>query len=199
MDSRIQFVSKYLDEVLPVFQEYKTEQFSQAMKLIENAYHSGNNIYICGNGGSAGTANHMVNDMGKGSVVKGRKRLKVIGLADNMSIFSAYANDNGYETVFVEQLKNFWNSGDILIAISASGNSPNIVKACEFVQKNKGHVIGLVGFSGGKLKELSSVAIHFKSHNYGVCEDAQLMFSHLASQYMYQYIKEKGDVSQFEE
>jgi D-sedoheptulose 7-phosphate isomerase len=197
MDERIAFSTKYLSEVLPVFEEYKTEKLSQALLAMEKAYLSNNQIFICGNGGSAGTSNHMVNDLAKGSSVEGKRRLRVIGLADNMSLFSALANDCGYETVFVEQMKNLWNPGDVLIAISASGNSPNVVKAAEFARNNQGHVIGLVGFTGGKLLELSHTAIHFKSHNYGVVEDAQLMFSHLSSQYLCKYIKEKGIPQKF--
>lgn len=197
MDSRISFSTRYLSEVLPVFNEYKTQQFSDALEILERAYDRESTIYICGNGGSAGTASHMVNDFSKGTSSEGKKRLRTLGLADNMSLFSAYGNDCGYETVFVEQLKNLWKPKDVLIAISASGNSPNVVKAAEFVRKNDGFVIGLVGFTGGKLLELSKPAIHFKSHNYGVCEDAQLMFSHLASQYLCNYIKEFGPASTY--
>lgn len=197
MDERIGFSTKYLNEVLPVFEEYKSRQYSEAIKAMETAYLADRQIFICGNGGSAGTSNHMVNDLSKGSSVDGKRRLRVIGLADNMSLLTALANDCGYETVFVEQLKNLWNPGDVLIAISASGNSPNVVKAAEFSRKNGGYVIGLVGFTGGKLLELSHSAIHFKSHNYGVVEDAQLMFSHLSSQYMCQFIKENGAAQKF--
>jgi D-sedoheptulose 7-phosphate isomerase len=135
----------------------------------------------------------MVNDLAKGSNVEGKKRLRVIGLGDNTSLLTAYANDCGYDTVFVEPMKNFWKKGDILIAISCSGNSPNVVKAAEYARANGGQVIGLIGFSGGKLKELSTFPIHFKSHNYGSVEDAQLMFSHVSSQYLMQYIKHAGD------
>jgi len=134
----------------------------------------------------------MVNDLAKGSVVDGKKRLRVLGLADNLSLLTAYANDCGYDSIFIEPMKSLWKKGDILIAISASGNSPNVVKAAEYARENGGEVIGLVGFSGGKLKELSNFPIHFKSHNYGSVEDAQLMFSHLSSQFLHQYIKENG-------
>lgn len=147
MDSRVAFSTRYLEETLPLFQEYRSDKFAQAMRLMEGAYQNENTIYICGNGGSAGTASHMVNDLSKGTIQKDKKRLRVLGLADNMSLFSAYANDNGYETVFEEQLKNFWRGGDVLIAISCSGNSPNVVRAAQFARRNGGHVIGLIGFS----------------------------------------------------
>lgn len=185
-----EFARKYLSETLPLFQEYAGPEFQSAMDAMVKAYAKGSTIFICGNGGSAGTAGHMVNDLAKGSVVDGKKRLRVIGLADNMSLLTAYANDNGYESIFVEQMKSLWNPGDILIAISCSGNSPNVVKAAEYARANGGDVIALVGFSGGKLKELSNHPIYFKSYNYGSVEDAQLMFSHLSSQYLYKFIKE---------
>lgn len=184
-----EFANRYLKETLPLFQEYASDTFVRAMDAMTKVYLRGNTVYICGNGGSAGTSNHMVNDLSKGTVSEGKKRLRVVGLADNMSLLTAYANDCGYETIFVEQLKSLWNPGDLLIAISASGNSPNVVKAAEYARQNGGEVIGLVGFTGGKLKDLSNYGLHFKSNNYGAVEDAQLMFSHLSSQYLCQYIK----------
>jgi D-sedoheptulose 7-phosphate isomerase len=186
------FANQYLAETLPLFQEYRSDTFKTTMAAMTQAYQHGSTIFICGNGGSAGTSNHMVNDLSKGTVVEGKKRLRVIGLADNMSLLTAYANDNGYETIFVEQLKSLWAPGDILIAISASGNSPNVVKAAEYARLHHGEVISLVGFSGGKLKDVSNFSFHFKSFNYGAVEDAQLMFSHLSSQYLHQFIKHEG-------
>jgi D-sedoheptulose 7-phosphate isomerase len=192
MKNPVEFASDYLAEVLPVFNEYRGAHFEAAMQTLIECYKSGKTVFIFGNGGSAGTSQHMVNDLVKGSVVEGKQRLKVIGLADNMSVLTAYANDCGYDSVFVEPLKTLMSPGDVCIAISASGNSPNVVKAVEYAVGNGGTVISLVGFSGGKLKELSQISIHFKSHNYGVVEDAQLMFSHLSSQYMFHWIKERG-------
>lgn len=183
------FVGKYLEEAHQIFEVYRSDDFSKAMELLWNVYQTNKQVFIFGNGGSAGTSNHMVNDLAKGTAVEGKKRLRVIGLADNMSLLTALANDCGYETVFAEQLKNLLNPGDLCIAISASGNSPNVVKACEYAQATGAKVLGLVGFSGGKVKELSHVALHFKTGNYGICEDAQLMFSHLSSQFLYQKIK----------
>ena len=183
------FAMQYLSETLPLFKEYETEDFTKSMDLLVAAYTRGSTVFICGNGGSAGTSGHMVNDLSKGTCVEGKKRLRVIGLADNISLLTSYGNDNGYENIFIEQLKNLWQPGDVLIAISASGNSENVVRAVDYARKNQGSVIGLVGFSGGKLKEGSTVSIHFKSYNYGSVEDAQLMFSHLSSQYLYKHIQ----------
>ncbi|MGE3261171.1 MAG: SIS domain-containing protein [Bacteriovoracia bacterium] len=186
------FVTKYLAEALPIFEVYRTEHFTRAMDLLWTAYQGNKQIFIFGNGGSAGTSSHMVNDLSKGSSVHDKRRLRVIGLADNMSLLTAYANDNGYETVFAEQLKNLMNPGDVCIAISASGNSPNVIKAVEYAKEKGGKVISLVGFSGGKLRPLSDVALYFETYNYGICEDAQLMFSHLSCQYLHQKIEAEG-------
>ncbi len=184
-----EFVKKYLDEAHGIFDAYHGPAFDKAMDLMWQAYASGKQVFIFGNGGSAGTASHMVNDLSKGTAVDGKKRLRVIGLSDNMSLLTAYANDCGYETVFEEQLKNLLNPGDVCIAISASGNSSNVIRGVEYAKKMGAKVIGLVGFTGGKLRPLSDAPIYFETHNYGICEDAQLMFSHLSSQYMYQKIK----------
>ena len=192
-----EFAQTYLHDTIPLFNEYLGEGFRAVMIALTEAYHRSSTVYICGNGGSWGTSNHMVNDFAKGSVVEGKKRLRVMGLGDNTSLLTAYANDCGFETIFVEPLKTYWKRGDVLITISASGNSANVVKAAEFARANGGHVVALVGFSGGRLKEIAHHAIHFKSHNYGSVEDAQMMFSHLASQYMHQYIKSKGAPAEF--
>lgn len=192
MKNPVEFANAYLAEVIPVFDEYRGPSFEAAMKVLLDCYKAGKTVFIFGNGGSAGTSQHMVNDLVKGSVASGKVRLKVVGLADNMSVLTAYANDCGYDSVFVEPLKTLMTAGDVCIAISASGNSTNVVKAAQWAVDNGGTVISLVGFTGGKLKELSQVSIHFKSHNYGVVEDAQLMFSHLSSQYMLHWIQELG-------
>jgi D-sedoheptulose 7-phosphate isomerase len=187
-----EFVKNYLNEAHGIFDVYKSEHFDRAMDLLWAAYKDNKQVFIFGNGGSAGTSSHMVNDLSKGSSVEGKKRLRVLGLADNMSLLSAYANDCGYETVFEEQLKNLLNPGDICIAISASGNSPNVIRAVEYAKKNGAKVISLVGFTGGKLKPLSDVPIYFETHNYGICEDAQLMFSHLSSQFLHHKITKEN-------
>lgn len=194
---RDQFVAQYLEHTLPLFQEYSSTTFNQMLAELEALYQRDGTLYICGNGGSAGTSNHMVNDLSKGSAVEGKRRLRVLGLADNMSLLTAWGNDNGYETVFEEQLKNLWRPGDVLIVISASGNSPNIVRAAQWTKRQGGKVLGLVGFGGGKAKELSDLCLHFKSNNYGAVEDAHLMFSHLTSQYLCQHIKEHGDAQNY--
>ena len=132
------FVAQYLEQTLPLFSEYSGPGFAAAINLMVQAYLNRKPVFICGNGGSAGTSGHMVNDLIKGTVISGKQRLKVIGLADNMSTLTAYGNDCGYESVFVEQLKSLWEPQSVLIAISASGNSPNVVQSAQFTRKNGG-------------------------------------------------------------
>jgi D-sedoheptulose 7-phosphate isomerase len=165
-----------LSQVLAALDVAAVEQAAQA---IITAFDQNRTVFTCGNGGSATTASHMAADLGKNSAVPGKARLRVIGLSDNMSWFSALANDLGYENVFVEQIANLLQPGDVVIAISASGNSPNVVKAAEFARDHGGKVVALDGFEGGKLKEIADVAVHIRISDYGPVEDSHLMLDHI--------------------
>jgi len=161
----------------------------RAVQAIITAFDQGRTVFTCGNGGSATTSSHMAADLGKNSAIPGKQRLRVIGLADNMSWFSALGNDLGYENVFVEQLANFLEPGDLLIAISASGNSPNVVKAAEYAREHGGMVIGLVGFKGGKLKQIADIAVHSEIDDYGPVEDCHLMLDHIFVEALREHIR----------
>jgi D-sedoheptulose 7-phosphate isomerase len=161
----------------------------RAIQMIIAAYDERRAVFTCGNGGSATTASHMAADLGKNSAMPGKARLRAISLTDNISWFSALANDIGYENVFVEQLANFLQPGDVLIAISASGNSPSIVKAAEYARANGGTVIGLVGFDGGKLKEIADIAVHSHIDDYGPVEDCHLMLDHIFVEALREHIR----------
>jgi len=149
----------------------------------EEARLNGNTIFIAGNGGSATTATSMANDLGFDVIKKTgtAKPLRVFALTDNTSVLTAIANDVGYENVFVNQLKIHYRQGDKFLAISASGNSPNLVVAAEWVKEHGGDVISFVGFTGGKLKEISDVIVHVKAEagEYGPVEDAHLVLNHI--------------------
>jgi D-sedoheptulose 7-phosphate isomerase len=179
----------YLDRHSRVVAALDVAAVEKAIKAITGAFDEKRTIFTCGNGGSATTASHMAADLGKNSAMPGKQRLRVIGLSDNMSWFSALGNDLGYESVFVEQLANFLQPGDVLIAISASGNSPNVVKAAEYAREHGGKVIGLVGFKGGKLKELSDVAVHIQMEDYGPVEDSHLMLDHIFVEALREHIR----------
>jgi D-sedoheptulose 7-phosphate isomerase len=170
------YLKQALDSILP-------QSIDQLVEEFENARAGGNTIFIIGNGGSATTATSMGNDIGFDIIKKSGtdKPFRVLALTDNTSVITAIANDLGYENVFLNQLKIHYRQGDKLLAISASGNSPNVVVAAQWVKKQEGRVISFVGFTGGKLQELSDVFIHVKSEagEYGPVEDAHLVLNHI--------------------
>lgn len=165
-----------LNRILTTLDVPSVERAAQA---IITAFEQNRTVFVCGNGGSASTASHMAADLGKNTVVPGKTRLRVLSLNDNMAWFSALANDLGYENVFVEQIANLLQPGDVLVTISASGNSPNVVKAAEFARSHGGKVVALVGFKGGKLKEIADVTVHLDSADYGPVEDGHLILNHM--------------------
>jgi len=146
---------------------------------LQRARMQGNQIFIMGNGGSASTASHFVCDLAKNTRYDGLPHFRVIGLADNMEIFSAYANDEGYENVFSQQLINLVKPNDIVIAISASGNSKNVVNAVEEARKHNVTTIGFTGFDGGRLGQLVDIHIHVDSKIIEHVEDIHLMLEHM--------------------
>ena len=182
-------IKDYLGRHTSVVASLDVSAVEQAIQAIIGAFDNKRTVFTCGNGGSATTASHMAADLGKNSAMPGKERLRVIGLADNMSWFSALGNDLGYENVFVEQLANFVQSGDVLIAISASGNSPNVVKAAEYARAHGAKVIGLVGFKGGKLKEIADISVHSQIEDYGPVEDCHLMLDHIFVEALREHIR----------
>lgn len=152
---------------------------SDVIHTLQHARMRGSQIFIMGNGGSASTASHFVCDLAKNTRYDGLPHFRVIGLADNMEIFSAYANDEGYENVFSQQLINLVRPDDVVIAISASGNSKNVVNAVEEAQKHNAITIGFTGFDGGRLGQLVDTHIHVNSIIIEHVEDVHLMLEHM--------------------
>lgn len=158
-------------------------------KLIE-AYRDCKSVYIVGNGGSAATASHFACDLLKIIEDHSKPRFKAHSLVDNNSVITALGNDIGYENIFWDQINAHLNPHDLLIAFSASGNSPNILKAVEAAKENGGFVIGFTGFSGGKLREKADLSIHIPCDNYGIVEDIHLSLEHMISQSLKKTFKE---------
>jgi D-sedoheptulose 7-phosphate isomerase len=179
----------YVAELRGVLAELDLDAVAAAAAVLLDAYENGRTVFICGNGGSASTASHMAADLGKNTVAAGKPRLRVISLNDNMAWFSALANDLGYDGVFVEQIENLLQPGDVLIAISASGNSPNVVRAAEFAKAHGGRVLALVGFQGGRLRELAHQVVHLKCDDYGPVEDGHLVLNHIFTETLRQRIR----------
>lgn len=185
-----EFAHKYFNYLKQVLDSIPPESIDKLIEEFEHARASGNTIFVIGNGGSATTATSMANDIGFDVIKKSGtdKPFRVLALTDNTSVITAIANDVGYEDVFLNQLKIHYHRGDRLLAISASGNSPNVVVATEWVKKQGGRVIGFVGFTGGKLKEISDVVVHVKAEagEYGPVEDAHLVLNHILAHW-FQY------------
>lgn len=155
------------------------EAINTCAAVYKRAWEQKKTIYVCGNGGSASTASHLACDLNKGATVDGVRRLRVVGLADNVAHFTALANDFDYDEIFAGQLKNWLEPGDVVIGISCSGNSPNCVKAFEYAKEIGAVTMGWLGFTGGKMKELSDVSILLPSNEYGPVEDGHLVINHI--------------------
>ena len=145
------------------------------------ARQAGRTVFIFGNGGSSSTASHMAGDLGKGTIVAGHPRVRALSLTDNVPAFSAWANDTEYARVFAEQLQALARPGDIAIAISASGNSPNVIQGIEAARSLGLFTAAFLGFGGGKAERLVDLAIVVPSGEYGPVEDVHLILNHLVT------------------
>lgn len=184
------FADSYLQRVRVVLDSIQSADLQMVANLITEAYRRGQTIFVVGNGGSASTASHMGCDLNKATAAPGRACPRVLSLTDNMAWFSALANDIGYDSVFVEQLRHLFQSGDLLIAISASGNSQNVLRAMEYANANGGRTIAFVGFGGGKMKEIAHANVHLKGDDYGPVEDGHLVLNHLLTEYLRAHLRE---------
>lgn len=171
---------RHLSELLNSLDLDKVAAFADELEM---ARQNDNTVFFIGNGGSAATASHMANDFGA-NINKGDENapsLRALSLTDNSAIMSAISNDDGYQNVFVNQLRIHYRPGDKLVAISASGNSPNVLLAAQWVKEKKGTVISLTGFDGGRLKGISDICVHVKTGEgeYGPVEDIHMIMDHL--------------------
>jgi len=172
-------IDHYIKNLSMILETLPKMEIVKIIELLEEAREQSRTVFIFGNGGSASTASHFANDLSKATIVAGKGRLRVISLVDNIALFSAWANDTSYERVFAEQLENFIEPNDLVIAISASGNSPNVLAGVEVAKAHGAHTIGLSGFGGGKLSKMVEVAVIVPSHEYGPVEDVHLMLNHM--------------------
>ncbi len=174
-------VEKYLSDLHNCLEELPQQEIEAIAGIIFNAYKKGKRIFIMGNGGSAATASHFARDLKIGTACAGKPRVQAISITDNPAMVTAIANDTDYSNIFKEQLIGQLNKGDVIIAISASGNSPNVLKAAEFARGEGAITIGLTGFSGGKLLKLADKCITLSSRDYGPVEDIHLCLAHMIS------------------
>ncbi len=183
---------QYLSELKEVLDDFNLEQFEKIVNLILNAYENEKQIFTMGNGGSASTASHFACDLNKGCCTNLEKKIKMICLNDNTPTLLAFANDVSYDVVFVEQLKNFFNPGDLVIGISGSGNSENVIKAIHHTKQNNGKTIGFSGFSGGKLAQMVDVPFVEKVDDIQKVEDIHMILVHMIMQAIYSALQPRG-------
>ena len=179
------YVASYRRKLFHLFDSIDIDVLEQLITTIVEAFKKRNTLYIAGNGGSAATASHMQADFCFFVRYFSNFRPKVRALTDNIPLMTAIGNDNSFDDVFVEQMKGNFKEGDVLLAISASGNSSNLIKAVEFARELGGKTLCFVGFSGGKLKEISDVALYTPNSkgDYGPIEDLHMILDHLIVNY----------------
>lgn len=169
----------YFTEMKATLDKLDPQPINDTIALMHQARLDGKQIFIMGNGGSASTATHFVCDLAKNTRLDSHDHFKVIGLSDNMALMTAYANDEGYENVFKAQLGNLLNEGDVVIGISTSGNSPNVLNAVDYANEVGAVTVGMTGFNAGKLGDMVKIHMHTPSDCIEQVEDIHLMLEHL--------------------
>ncbi len=177
------FAENYRLSVTRTLAYIDAAKVAQAVEWFKEARDQSKHIFVCGNGGSASTASHFACDIVKGASYKQDKRFRIMALTDSLPTLTAYSNDVSYESVFVEQLKNFAQPGDVVMGISSSGNSPNVVRAVEYGNSIGCRTIGLSGRDGGKLAPIAQLNIHVDDPHTGRIEDAHMIVCHMIGYY----------------
>ena len=176
------YTREYLADVkklLDTIEQALADELDKLVSLLSEARKNKNTVFLMGNGGSATTASHIAQDLGKCTIKDGLPRFRVISLTDSIPSMLAWANDASYEDIFIEQLKNLMHPGDIVIGISGSGNSMNVIKAIEYANKNRDKTVGISGYDGGKLLKCAQENIHVPSFHMQQVEDVHLLVLHL--------------------
>jgi D-sedoheptulose 7-phosphate isomerase len=193
------YIETYLSDMKNVTRTISIDDIDRVIELLFSTWERGNQVFICGNGGSASTATHFACDLSKTTIVEGKRRFRVHCLNDNIPLITAIINDEGFDNLFVEQLKNLFQKGDILICISVHGGvgkdkaelwSQNLVKAMRYAKEMKGHTIGLAGFDGGVMKEMADACIVVPINSTPQVESFHLALEHLICSCLRQKIEE---------
>lgn len=194
-----EFVALYLQEVSGHLRAISPAAIARSGELLLRAYEDGAQVLVAGNGGSASTASHLACDLGKtvlGAEPTSRtSRFRVVSLADNVALLTAWANDVSYDAVFAEQVKSLGRPGDVLVVITASGNSANVIKAVEVARERQIATIGLLGFDGGAVREMLDEHIVVTSREYGHVESAHVVLCHLLTEWFKQRLYTPADAT----
>ena len=173
------FAQEYKTELLKTIDSIDLNKVEEVIEWFKDARAAGRQIFVCGNGGSASTASHFACDMVKGASFNRETRFKIMSLADSLPTMTAYSNDVSYDCIFVEQLKNWARPGDVLLAISGSGNSPNVLRAVEYANSIGCKTVGLTGRDGGKLAMMVNLNVQVPVPHMGRIEDGHMIVCHM--------------------
>ena len=185
-------VGSYLSEMAKVVEEMPREPIWDVINVLMGACQRGSRVFILGNGGSAATASHMSSDLNKMTIVPGQPRFKAVALTDNVPLMTAWGNDTAFENIFAEQLTNLVSPEDVVISISTSGNSPNVLKAVRVAREQGAITVGFTGRNGGTLKDLVDHCIQIPSDTIGQQEDAHMVLNHVIAMNLRRMIEEKS-------
>jgi D-sedoheptulose 7-phosphate isomerase len=183
-----EFIEKFLEEFCSIRPRISTNEIEQTIEILYEAWKNGGTVFTMGNGGSASTASHFACDLGKGTIVEGKRRFRVISLNDNVPLVSALTNDNGFNEVFIEQLRSLLQEGDVVVAISVHGGtgqdkagawSQNLLAAIRYAKENSAKTLGLAGFDGGALKKLADACIVIPAESTPYVESWHAALEHL--------------------
>ncbi len=192
------FINKYFGEMKEIIENIPKDKINEVIDALFNAWKNGNKVFIMGNGGSASTATHFTCDLSKVTIVNGKKRFKVMGLNDNIPLVSALTNDDGWNEIYVEQLKNHFEKGDVAIAFSVHGGSgkdkagmwsQNLLKALQYAKDNSGTAIGFSGFDGGAMNDLADICVVVPFNSTPQVESFHLVLEHLITFCLLEKIK----------
>ncbi|MEJ1338293.1 MAG: SIS domain-containing protein [Candidatus Sedimenticola sp. (ex Thyasira tokunagai)] len=179
-----EFVDDYYARFISILEEFDKSSLAPILKIFEDVASSGGTLWVAGNGGSAAISDHTVCDTTKLTYVEGQPPIRSISLTSNAPMLTALANDMSYEDVFSQQLAYYMNPGDAVLLVSSSGNSPNVVKACEYANSKGIPTVAFVGFGGGRLKQIAGHSVWIPVENYGMVEDAHQSLMHVITQYL---------------
>ena len=177
-----QKIDAYLKRLNHTIEQLNQKDISEVLNVLADAYQTGKKIIIFGNGGSASTASHLASDFNKGISLGKSKRFKVISLCDNIPTIMAISNDQSYDDIFLIQIQNFLEPQDVVIGISGSGNSINVLKAIEYANQQGATTIGFTGYNGGKLKEVANHSLDANIDDMQISEDIHMIFNHMMMQ-----------------
>jgi D-sedoheptulose 7-phosphate isomerase len=184
-------VNGYLDRLRTTLDSLPRDRLTRLGEMLYRAYRNEKQVFTLGNGGSAATASHMAADLAKNTIGPNMRRFRVLSLNDNTPLLTALANDLGYESVFSEQLKSLIRAGDLLIVLTTSGNSPNVLKAMRCANEHSAEVVAVVGSGGGKAAGLADLSIVVASEHCGVVEDVHLVINHMLVEYFRAHLGEQ--------